>query len=160
MASAQGRWTSPDPVNLTDERTLNPSNTLNKYIYGGNNPLKYTDPDGRDITVFYESGYPTGHVMLAAFNQRNKDFAFLSVGPQTHFDSGLMNPLNLFSGVPGTSEFNLPQTADDLRKTFPRLRYRQRPRSRNRRLTQSVIVQEPETMRYSGITARAHARKS
>jgi hypothetical protein len=27
-----------DPINLTEERLLNPANTLNKYVYGGNNP--------------------------------------------------------------------------------------------------------------------------
>lgn len=111
----------PDLVNLTDERLLNPSNTINKYIYGGNNPLKYTDPDGRDITIFYEQGWPTGHIMMAAFDQKTQDFAFLSVGPQTHFDPGIMNPVNAFSGVPGTSEFNLPQTVDDLRNNFSAL---------------------------------------
>lgn len=119
MSAAQGRFTSPDAINLTDERIVNPSNTLNKYIYGGNNPLKYTDPDGKDITVFYEEGYPTGHVMLAASNQQTNDFAFLSVGPQTHLDPAILShPLE---GVPGTSAFSLPQNADDLRKNFAAL---------------------------------------
>jgi hypothetical protein len=31
---------SPDPINLTSARLVNPTNTLNKYVYGGNNPLK------------------------------------------------------------------------------------------------------------------------
>ena len=119
MSAAQGRWASPDLVNLTDDRILNPSNTINKYIYGGNNPLKYTDPDGRGITVFYESGYPTGHIMMAAYNQQNNDFAFLSVGPQQHLDPNI--PLHPSEGVPGTSEFNLPQTVDELRKNFASL---------------------------------------
>jgi len=44
-ASTMGRWMSPDAINLTDERIFNPANTLNKYGYGGNNPLKYLDPD-------------------------------------------------------------------------------------------------------------------
>jgi hypothetical protein len=92
---------------------------LNKYVYGADNPLKYTDPDGRDITVFYERGLPTGHVMLAAYNQQNKDFAFLSVGPQKHLDPGI--PLHPFTGVPGTSEFSLPANADELRKNFAAL---------------------------------------
>jgi RHS repeat-associated protein len=117
MSSAQGRWTSPDLVNVTNDRLLGPSSTLNKYVYGGNNPLKFTDPDGRDITVFYESGYPSGHIMLAASNQQTDDFAFLSVGPLTH-DGILTNPLQ---GVPGTSEFKLPETADDLRHNFAAL---------------------------------------
>jgi RHS repeat-associated protein len=79
-ASSIGRWMSPDTINVTDERLLNPVNTLNKYIYGGNNPLKYVDPDGRDITIFYDHGGAAGHIMLAAYNQQNGDFAFLSVG--------------------------------------------------------------------------------
>jgi RHS repeat-associated protein len=55
-SSALARWMSPDSINITNERILNPANTLNKYIYGGNNPLTYVDPDGHDITVFYNSG--------------------------------------------------------------------------------------------------------
>ena len=121
MSSAQGRWTSPDLVNLTDDRIVNPSNTLNKYIYGGNNPLKYTDPDGRDITVLYEQGAPTGHVMMAAVNQQTGDSAILSVGPATQHDPNAANPLNWFSGVPGTTTFNLPTTADELRQNFAAL---------------------------------------
>ena len=46
-----GRWMSPDPINLTDERLLNPQ-TLNKYGYAANNPLKHVDDDGKDITIF------------------------------------------------------------------------------------------------------------
>jgi RHS repeat-associated protein len=49
LTSSMGRWMSPDAINLTDERVQNPANTLNKHVYGGNNPLKYVDPDGRDI---------------------------------------------------------------------------------------------------------------
>ena len=45
MASSMGRFMSPDPINLTEDRLLNPSNTLNKYAYGANNPLKYVDHD-------------------------------------------------------------------------------------------------------------------
>jgi hypothetical protein len=107
---------SPDLVNVTEDRVVNPANTLNKYIYGGNNPLKYVDPDGRDITIFYQSGFPTGHVMIAAYNQQTGDFAFMSVGPQQHLDpAAVLHPL---SGVPGTSEYSLPTNVDDLRKNF------------------------------------------
>ncbi|MEO8662820.1 MAG: RHS repeat-associated core domain-containing protein [Bryobacteraceae bacterium] len=45
LSAAQGRFTSPDVINLTDDRLLMPSSTINKYVYGGNNPLKYIDPD-------------------------------------------------------------------------------------------------------------------
>jgi len=43
-ASAQGRFTSPDPL-LSSGRTENPQ-TWNRFTYTLNNPLKYTDPLG------------------------------------------------------------------------------------------------------------------
>jgi RHS repeat-associated protein len=116
FSAAQGRWTSPDQVNVTSDRLLSPSSTLNKYVYGANNPLRFIDPDGRDITVFYEQGFPTGHMMIAASNQQSGDFALLSVGPRRHLDPNI--PLHPFEGVPGTTVFNLPRTADELRQNF------------------------------------------
>ncbi len=61
MSGAQGRWGSPDPINLTETRLISPSSTLNKYVYGGNNPLKFVDPDGPDITLFYRPPASTTH---------------------------------------------------------------------------------------------------
>lgn len=123
FSGAQGRFTSPDAVNLTNERILNPSNTLNKYVYGGNNPLKYVDPDGRDITVFYETGFPTGHIMVAAVNQQTNDFAILSAGPEPEYHQKAGMPWNWSGGVPGTTAFDLDwiKTADDLRQNFAAL---------------------------------------
>ncbi|HEU0123192.1 MAG TPA: RHS repeat-associated core domain-containing protein [Bryobacteraceae bacterium] len=116
FSGAQGRWTSPDQINITSEGLASPSSTLNKYVYGGNNPLKFIDPDGKDITVFYEQGVPTGHIMMSAFNQQSGDFAFMSVGPQTHLDPNI--PLHPFDGVPGTPAFSLPTSVDDLKSHF------------------------------------------
>jgi RHS repeat-associated protein len=85
MSSAQGRWTSPDRINLTRSRLLNPANTLNKYIYGGNNPLKFIDRDGEDITIFYRppsgSAFDFGHVFLGALNQETGRVGFLDYYP-------------------------------------------------------------------------------
>jgi RHS repeat-associated protein len=72
-SSSMGRWLSPERLNLTDTRVTNPANTINKYVYGANNPFRYTDPDGRDIVVLYEQsnylgGSSAGHVMLFANN--------------------------------------------------------------------------------------------
>ena len=50
MSSAQGRFTSVDPIWVTKERMLDPQR-LNLYAYGRNNPLKFIDPDGMDITL-------------------------------------------------------------------------------------------------------------
>jgi RHS repeat-associated protein len=66
-ASSMGRWMSPDLLNVTEKRMMNPSSTLNKYAYAADNPLKYFDPDGQDITIFYESGVP-GHIMMMAYD--------------------------------------------------------------------------------------------
>ena len=89
--SVTGRWLSPDVINLTSARLLNPANTLNKYVYGGNNPLKYIDKDGEDITVFYRppSGAPNdyGHIMLGALNQATGKVAFLDYYPKGGTDS-------------------------------------------------------------------------
>jgi len=72
-ASTTGRWMTPDPLNLTRARLINPTKMLNKYVYGGNNPLKYIDSDGEDITIFYRppsgASGDYGHIMLGALNQ-------------------------------------------------------------------------------------------
>ncbi|MCW4020149.1 MAG: RHS repeat-associated core domain-containing protein [Candidatus Bathyarchaeota archaeon] len=44
---AVGRFTTEDPV----RGTLADPQTLNRYVYCRNNPLKYTDPDGRFINL-------------------------------------------------------------------------------------------------------------
>jgi RHS repeat-associated protein len=83
-ASTMARWMTPDRVNVTEDRLLSPTNTLNKYVYGGNNPLKYVDPDGEDITVFYDQGGPAGHIVLLAYDQQSGNSAVQSFGPQNH----------------------------------------------------------------------------
>jgi RHS repeat-associated protein len=93
--SSMCRWLSPDVINLTSARLMNPANTLNKYVYGGNNPLKYIDKDGQDITVFYRppSGADNdyGHTMLGALNQATGRVAFLDYypGPNGADDLGI-----------------------------------------------------------------------
>jgi RHS repeat-associated protein len=120
-ASSMGRWLSPDRLNLTDDRVLNPANTLNKYVYGGNNPLKYVDPDGKDITVFYEApSGPTspGHIMFVAANQQTGDAAAMSFGPVHDSEYGF-TPLG--SPVNSTTTFDSSMTTDQLRQNFSSL---------------------------------------
>jgi RHS repeat-associated protein len=50
MSSAQGRFTSVDPIWITKERLLDPQR-LNLYAYGRNNPLRYIDPQGMDVVL-------------------------------------------------------------------------------------------------------------
>jgi RHS repeat-associated protein len=49
-SNGMGRWTSIDPVLVTPARMFDPQR-FNLYNYGRDNPLKYVDPDGRDINL-------------------------------------------------------------------------------------------------------------
>ncbi|HEY6249912.1 MAG TPA: RHS repeat-associated core domain-containing protein [Candidatus Angelobacter sp.] len=55
--NALGRFTSPDPKMISKQRMLDPQQ-WNMYSYTANNPLKYVDPDGKElkIVVFLEPG--------------------------------------------------------------------------------------------------------
>jgi hypothetical protein len=82
MSSAQGRFTSPDPVNGTVLRMLNPQR-WNMYAYGVNNPLLYLDPDGRDaIAVKFGNGaHGLGHSGIASVHRDGKG-TFADFSPQ------------------------------------------------------------------------------
>lgn len=82
----------------------NPTNTLNKYVYGANNPLKYIDRDGKDITIFYrapESTFDTGHIFLGVVNQDTGSVAFLNFHPVNQ------NSGTLTGSTAGTFQNNL-----------------------------------------------------
>jgi RHS repeat-associated protein len=49
-SSPMGRFTSVDPIWVKIDRLVDPQR-LNLYAYGRNNPLLFTDPDGRDVTI-------------------------------------------------------------------------------------------------------------
>jgi RHS repeat-associated protein len=60
LSSAQGRFSSPDPLTGTALHIINPQR-WNMYAYALNNPLAYTDPDGRDaIAVNFQKEVPLG----------------------------------------------------------------------------------------------------
>jgi len=115
-----GRFMSPDPINLTNARLLNPANTLNKYAYGANNPLKYIDKDGKDITIFFEApaGKDVGHIFLAAVNQgegkNNGQSAMLSFGPKGGGQG--------FGLVSGPGQFKFPVDLRDSGKSGDMIR--------------------------------------
>lgn len=52
-SSAHGRFTSADPINVTDERIDDPQR-LNLYVYARNNPLLFVDPDGKDVWIWID----------------------------------------------------------------------------------------------------------
>ena len=47
-APTQGRFTSVDPIFITENRLIDPQQS-NLYQYARNNPLRFTDPTGEDI---------------------------------------------------------------------------------------------------------------
>ncbi len=51
MPAAQGRFTSPDPGNVSGLTHMDDPQSWNEYSYVRNNPLKFTDPDGYDYRV-------------------------------------------------------------------------------------------------------------
>jgi RHS repeat-associated protein len=112
--SQAGRWLSPDPLNLTSRRLHNPSNTLNKYMYAADNPLKFIDRDGEDITIFYRpSGSAItdfGHIFIAAFNQNTGHVGFLDYYPNGGTNSfghgaGTFNPGNMQDRAAQSDQF-------------------------------------------------------
>ncbi len=120
-----GRFMTPDLLNLTDERVLTPGSTLNKYVYAADNPLKNVDPDGKDVTVFYEAPQITGsfpfvtpgHIMFMAENTQNGQAAVMSFGPtEKDIITGLGGP------VGDTKSYGLANmSVSDLRDTYASL---------------------------------------
>jgi RHS repeat-associated protein len=49
-ASKIGSFTTPDPVYTWRENLLDPQR-WSRYVYGRNNPLRYMDPDGRELRL-------------------------------------------------------------------------------------------------------------
>jgi RHS repeat-associated protein len=75
-ACAQGRFTSSDPLLINSERLLDPQ-LLNLYAYARNNPLKFTDPTGMDVTL--EGAQQADYI--TSLNQRDdKKFTVANVG--------------------------------------------------------------------------------
>src|SRR5712692_9895235 len=66
-----GRFTTVDPAYTIKENLVDPQR-WNKYAYGRNNPLRFVDPDGRDILVVENGptrGNPMGHTAIAISGQ-------------------------------------------------------------------------------------------
>jgi RHS repeat-associated protein len=131
-ASSMGRWESPDLLNVTEERMLNPSSTLNKYAYGANNPLKFIDQDGQDITVFYDHSGNAGHAVLFAYNQDTQESAVHSFGPDHSQSNAAETALDI--PVPGQENYDLPKTPDQLRSQYTSITIQTSPE-----VTQQVI---------------------
>ncbi len=55
FSSAQGRFTSPDAL-IVKKEWLGDPQRWNHYAYVRNNPLRYVDPNGEDLTVVLSTG--------------------------------------------------------------------------------------------------------
>jgi RHS repeat-associated protein len=62
-----GRFTSPDPL-LASGRADGPQ-TWNRYAYVRNNPLKYIDPNGEDLVIYYSLGSDVSDADREWFNK-------------------------------------------------------------------------------------------
>lgn len=71
LSSAQGRFTSPDPLggHLEDPQTFN------RYAYARNNPLRFTDSTGLDFYLDCKgenAGCQNGHVGITTSDENGK----------------------------------------------------------------------------------------
>jgi hypothetical protein len=127
MANALGRWASPDEVNLTEARAVNPANTLNKYIYGGNNPLKYRDPDGEDITLFYTDTGAAGHFWMIAYDPSGKNSAVMDFGPSKSSIGANFLSKAIGQDVPGTTDYDAHKDIAAIKENYASLTIQTNP---------------------------------
>jgi RHS repeat-associated protein len=71
FSSAQGRFTSPDVLMGKPEWLVDPQR-WNRYAYVRNNPLKYIDPNGEDLVIYYSLGSDVSQADRDWF-ERNKE---------------------------------------------------------------------------------------
>ena len=99
FAANLGRFASVDPLSADLLRAVDPQR-WNRYTYGLNNPLRYEDPDGRDVLVvnFPFGAFGVGHVGIAAVDPRTgrvKYGGFNPVTPGSPLDVGQVVPVAL-----------------------------------------------------------------
>jgi RHS repeat-associated protein len=99
-----GRFLSVDPTLDVDE-ALHAPQAWNRYPYTRNNPIRYTDPDGRDLYDYIEgvgNGWSSSNLLnLNRVKARNEDYAAgQAVGDALAVTSGVYE---MFSGVTGAA---------------------------------------------------------
>jgi RHS repeat-associated protein len=66
LAAKLGRFTTVDPLMTLPENLADPQR-WNRYAYVRNNPLRYTDPDGREIFSPFQAARPSDFAGVASF---------------------------------------------------------------------------------------------
>jgi RHS repeat-associated protein len=112
-SSAQGRFTSVDPIMMKKARLIDPQR-LNLYVYGRSNPLKYVDPNGADIMLAKDLNQK-GHEKdrkyvvdnLARLYMTEKGRAYLERGDKSQFNieigKGTLERHKIGGEKPGTT---------------------------------------------------------
>jgi RHS repeat-associated protein len=107
--SRLGRFTSVDPVLLTEERLVDPQR-INLYAYVRNSPLSHTDPVGKDILVIENGptkGNPVGHTAIAITG-----YGVFSFGNGTKLGSSATDYLLREAGKRNTTVYVIKTTAE------------------------------------------------
>jgi RHS repeat-associated protein len=87
--SALGRFTSPDPENISGLGHMDDPQSWNGYSYVRNNPLRFTDPNGLDWTVCESNGSNCGTVTDdKAFEKYAKDQGWTIKGGNIYDNGG------------------------------------------------------------------------
>jgi RHS repeat-associated protein len=108
-SSTQGRFTSIDPHNIViethyahDEQQareqfisyLSNPQRWNRYPYALNNALLYTDPDGKDVTIYYrpsDKGKDAGHIFIYVRNDETGESAYFDYLPNDDLGVSILN---------------------------------------------------------------------
>ncbi|MBN8729676.1 MAG: RHS repeat-associated core domain-containing protein [Acidobacteria bacterium] len=84
MASAQGRFTTPDPKGHSMRTMANPQK-WNKYSYVLNNPLALVDPDGlEEVTITYRTFIPAASVTVFGKTNGGDNRGFSTAANASH----------------------------------------------------------------------------
>ncbi len=89
LSAAQGRFTSPDAP-FADQHTIDPQ-SWNLYVYVRNNPLKNTDPNGRDC---FQGAVSCANYVLGGVGAVANSFTSGLVNLPNRLADGLVAPFN------------------------------------------------------------------
>ena len=104
-----GRFTSPDPLMASAKR--NDPQTLNRYVYVGNNPLIYVDPNGKE-KLYKAEGNKWG------LDRTNDDIRIVKKSEISKVEKSFKDPtskksLEAFGKVIATGSYGVYKTTDE-----------------------------------------------